>query len=514
MGLAAGQEVELAIEVHPLALSVPLRVLRPDGTPVADQFASFGFGLRSPTSNTSLNLDARGVGTHEFETPGLWAVNVRFRDSPLHSFPVYEEPYYQVQALLPVSPAVALPDPLSLKGSRRERGSLRVELKDIHGKPGRGSVMFLTEFGTDRQTDQGASTDAQGVVRFADLAHGRYTLHGSIDGLKPPLMPGTEPMPGPDALRDQAAFANETVEVEAGVERHVVLQPKPVGYVRGTLRLPPGRSVADYGVFPLTDRQGLEVRHRLDARTGEFVAGPFLAGKVSLRVFRKLEDPRSSQFRDETVEVAAGTVTRVELRPPQEPAPATAAEGTGQVMLGMGGLSFLNEVPRGTGGTAWLDDGKTPAFGACGMLMAPGLPQPVASAVSDAAGQLTWRGRWVSAQAKPLDGAPAPKPKAVVWLPGRCGAAVVEIEPGKPFRAVLPAPLEARGTVTLGGRPRRRCQRKAANRRGPPGTGRPRRRLEPGDDRGCQRPLHPPRHHARPLPGPGRTRRHLAVERA
>jgi hypothetical protein len=41
----------------------------------------------------------------------------------------------------------------------------------------------------------------------------------------------------------------------------------------------------------------------------------------------------------------------------------------------------------------------------------------------------------------------------VVWLPGRTGAAVVEVEAGKPFRAVLPVPIDARGAVTLGGRP-------------------------------------------------------------
>ncbi len=100
-----------------------------------------------------------------------------------------------------------------------------------------------------------------------------------------------------------------------------------------------------------------------------------------------------------------------------------------------------------------MSDGKIPAFGARGILLAPGLAEPVASAVSDAAGNLTWRGEWTSGQATSDVGKPAPRPRAVIWLPGRSGATVVEIEPGKPFRAVLPAPLEARGTVTLGGRP-------------------------------------------------------------
>ncbi len=452
VGVAAGQEVETAIALHPLTLAVPLQILRPDGTPVVDQNVAFSVGLRSPGVSTTLKLDARGIGSHLFEAPGLWAVDVRFRDSKLTSFPLDAEPFYQAEALLPVSPGCALPDPIRLTGVLRERGSLRAELRDVNDKPALGTVMFISTFAVDRNVEQAGSTDTLGVVRFAGLSHGRYTLHGSINGLAPPLVPGRGRMPEDAALRNQVAFADQTVEVETAVESHAVVRPQEVGYVRGTLRPPAGRSVAEYRFFPAYDARVLGPRQQLDAKTGEFVAGPFFAGPVKFQMIRILDSGQVRQAGAETVEVPAGTAVRMDLRPHEDPVSATAPDATARVSLGIGGLRFLNEVPRAAGATAWLADGKTPAFGARGLLLAPGLSQPVASAVSDAAGNLTWRGRWVSSQTMTRDGARATKPRAVVWLPGRSGAAVVEVEAGKPIRAILPAPLDAHGTVSLGHR--------------------------------------------------------------
>ncbi len=255
LGVAAGEEVETTIALHPLALEVPMQVLRPDGAPVANQGASICFGLGGTNTCSSLDLDGRGIGARAFESPGLWSVNVRFRDSALRSFPIDEEPYYQAEALLPVSPASKMPDPVRLKGVRRDRGSLRVELRDVEGRPSHGAVMFVTVFGLSRGVDRAASTDARGLARFADLTHGEYRVHGSIDGLAPPFLPepGPGPMPGEAALRDQLAFEDVEVPIKAGVEHHVVLQPKKVGYVRGTLRPPAGRSVADYLIWPEHD---------------------------------------------------------------------------------------------------------------------------------------------------------------------------------------------------------------------------------------------------------------------
>jgi len=155
------------------------------------------------------------------------------------------------------------------------------------------------------------------------------------------------------------------------------------------------------------------------------------------------------------VEVPGG-VARVDVRPPDEAgAEAPSPSGrSGKVMLGMGGITEEGAAPRGPGGTVRMADGNTAAFGARALLFAPGQDQPAASGVSDAAGNLTWRGRWTAGGGTPRgDGKPAEKPRAVVWLPGACGAAVVEVDPDRPVRAVLPGPIAVSGRVTLGGRP-------------------------------------------------------------
>lgn len=456
IGVAAGQVVETEVALYPPSLKVPIQIVRPDDAPVVAQTLSLSLGLRSPSGSTMLKLDDHGVGTYAFSARGLWAVDVRFRDTPLQSFPVDTEPFYQAEALLPVSPSAALPEPIVLKGTRRERGGIRAELRDADGKPVRGSVMIVTRLHLDRRLDQAASTDAQGVARFADLPHGRYLLRGSIDGLVPATIPGPGPLPEDDALVNQVAFADEPVVVEPGIEARVVLQPRRVGYIRGTLKPPAERNVADYRVLPPTDPiTTLESGQGVDAGSGTFVSGPYRAGRVTLRMVRVVENDRDQTLGDEVVEIPAGGVARVELHPPDAPEPAKgpSVDGPGRAMLGMGGVTYLTEVPPGTGGTVFLADGATPAFGARGLLIVPGQAQRAASAVSDGAGKLSWRGRWVSSPPRRRDGGPAAKPSAVVWLPGRSGATVVEVEPGQPFRAVLPAPLEVRGSVTLAGRP-------------------------------------------------------------
>jgi hypothetical protein len=295
VGVAPGREIEATVSLHPPLRGITFQVLRPDGSPVANQDVAFGTGLRSTSTggNASLKLDDRGIGTYAFGGPGLWAVDVRFRDSELRKIPVKEEPYYRAEVLLPVSPAWAPPDPIRLRGTRRERGSLRVELKDAEGRPARGTVMILEQAGLGQQPiDQAASTDASGAVRFAEMPQGHYLLHAAIDGLSPPFRPapGPGPMPADGALRGQLALLDQKAEVEAGAETRVVLRPQKVGYVRGTLKPPAGRGAADYRFAPVYDEKVLPADRRLDEATGELVAGPFPPGPVRLRMFRVLED--------------------------------------------------------------------------------------------------------------------------------------------------------------------------------------------------------------------------------
>jgi hypothetical protein len=120
----------------------------------------------------------------------------------------------------------------------------------------------------------------------------------------------------------------------------------------------------------------------------------------------------------------------------------------------LGELSVLEGDPGAVVGSVVLADGMTPAFAAQSLLFAPGEAQPVASGVSDAAGRITCRGRWISGNpVSPGRDGQVERPSAVVRLPGQNVAVVLATAPDRLARAVLPPPLAAEGRGTFGGRP-------------------------------------------------------------
>ena len=120
----------------------------------------------------------------------------------------------------------------------------------------------------------------------------------------------------------------------------------------------------------------------------------------------------------------------------------------------MGGVSTMQSRPDAVVSTVVLDDGKTPAFAAEALLYVPREVQPVSSGISDATGRLAWHGLWTSSEADDArQTGLVERPTAVVRIPGRTGAAIVEAVPGRPARVTLPAPRNAEGRVSLGGRP-------------------------------------------------------------
>jgi hypothetical protein len=247
-----------------------------------------GFGLGGNRSNTSLKRDGQGIATYAFESPGLWYINVRFRDTELRSFPTHEEPYYEAEALLPVSPGLAPADPIRLVGVRRERGSLRVQLLDSEARPARG-MFEIVEF--EGQVDYAGATDDRGVVQFKDMPSRAYQLRGFIGGRRRrPSRGPSEPMPEDTALRGRFVVPGDTATVAAGKKPSAELRARPVGYVCGTLRPRAGHKVSEYLVTPGCDRRILEPRWRLEPDSGQFLCGPLLAGTVRIRFQQRMRD--------------------------------------------------------------------------------------------------------------------------------------------------------------------------------------------------------------------------------
>jgi hypothetical protein len=454
-GLAAiaGSELSYALAVHPQSYLLSLRVAAPGGWVPARRSLSFQFGRREIGSGATFETDDRGIGRYDFGSPGLWAVDVRFRDAEVRWTPLTEEPFYRAEAVLPMSPALPRPDPVELRADRHEPGSLRARLLDDDGRPARGTIAILARpTGFGETIDYAATVDDQGLITFRDLPSGDYTLRGWIDGLEPPPDPWAPgPMPDDAALRGRQAIPAVVASVRAAAEMAVEVRARPVGYVRGTIRPPKGHKPADLAVRPRIDWQAGLTRYRVDVEAGLFLCGPLLPGKLVIDYELRVDETTSRPAGTQQVEVSAGEVVDVVLTPgAAEPGPSPKDQG--RVVLKMGGVSFLEGVKSIPTGTVRRFDGEAAAFAARGLLFQPEHDQPSASGIADASGHLTWTGAWMSGGSRD-DVARVTRPTAVVWLPGETGAAIVELAPGGRFYATLPPPIAAPGRVTLGGRP-------------------------------------------------------------
>jgi hypothetical protein len=419
---------------------------------VTNQAVSFQFGKGDDVrSGGMLHLDDQGIGTFPFDAPGLWSVIVRFRDTESRSFPVSEEPFYEAVAVLPVSPLAGLDEPIRMVGARRERGSLRVRLLDADGRPAPGAVEIDGFMG---RPDFAASTDARGEVRFDVMPSKEYRLRGFLEAQAPPAIAGSGPWPEDAALRGPYAIAPGTVAtVTSGRETFVEIGARSVGYLGGTLRPAPGRKPSDYVLFADHDAQQLRQDSRVDPDTGRYLVGPVLAGPTTLRVRLKSRVGPYPEAGTRAVAVVPGEVTHADVSAEDTKAPERPAADR-QMLLGMGGISVLEGGPEGTPVTVVQADGTTPAFAAQALLYVPGQTQPVGLGLAGADGRLVWRGLWVSGDPSARGrGGNVDRPTLVVSLPGSTGARIVPLEPGRATRLVLPAPVAAEGTVSLGGRP-------------------------------------------------------------
>ena len=454
--IVAGRETTTTVSIAvvnaagPADHTIRFQVIRPDGRPVADENVSFQFGQGGSMHwNTSMKVDDRGIGEHAFTSAGLWNVAVQFRDIPANSFPL-PEPYYEAEALVPVSPAVPITEPIRLVGVLREAGSIRVRLLGLDGRPARGMVEMPSPF--DRNGPF-VSTDANGEVVFEGLAARKYAVQGHIEAQSPP------PMSFGGAIPDDATLEGPIlvvpgceVAVTSGHETFLEMKARRIGYLRGKIQPAEGQKPADFSVYPFQDPQVLQPSWRYDPVTGEFFGGPFLGGPVTLQFLRSMADGSRRNSGRQEAQVVEGQVTRVDLKPGALE-PEDDARRNRSTMLGMGGIAINEGTPRVEPPTVFLPDGKTPAFAAQAYLFEPGHAGPVAIGRTDGSGRLTWRGSWISGNPDQHDKtAEVTKPTLVVSLPGQYGPTIVPVEAGKTSRVLLADSAEVEGRVVLGGR--------------------------------------------------------------
>ncbi|MEJ7639428.1 MAG: hypothetical protein WKF75_15990 [Singulisphaera sp.] len=141
-------------------------------------------------------------------------------------------------------------------------------------------------------------------------------------------------MPENAALRGRRAVPTVVASVRADAETSVEVRAQPVGYVRGTIRLPEGRDPADYVIQPGIDWRSRMTQYRVDREAGRFLCGPLLPGKLVIHY-----QVGGGEHLPTGRHAGGGGAARRGRRHRPDPGaadPGPASKDQGQVVLGMG----------------------------------------------------------------------------------------------------------------------------------------------------------------------------------
>jgi hypothetical protein len=328
---------------------------------------------------------------------------------------------------------------------RLDPAVLSVELRDANGNRAKGVVEIDDQ--THRRAFAG-STDASGSIRFEGVQTGKYIVRSFINGdAAIDLGTGETPLPPADQLQRRSASLSQHIEATANTQQSITISAQPVGYVTGTVKPAAGHTAAEYYVVASSGDENFPVHYR--PSTGEFVAGPFAAGKVKITVWPSrvaAEDQKECASQDENI--IAGKVAHVELTA-RAPGAAVPAGAPGAAKPGVR-LPWIGGPAIRLAGKVLMHDGKTPALSARVMLLGPPDAEPILSGLTDAAG--TIHSRQLPRLQRDTTG-DLKEPVVVAWLPGFAGAVTKPVprDGVDGLELVLPAPVSVKGKVTIAG---------------------------------------------------------------
>jgi protocatechuate 3,4-dioxygenase beta subunit len=441
----AGLHNSFKIRLLRQSRNVTLRPLRPNGSLLKSQRiglesdrgqAKYG-GLLFPT------LDRTGAYDVSMSSTGLWKVSPIYRDVPLDPDTMrVPEPLYAANALIAVSPSVGEPAALSLVPRMNGTASLRVQVLSPDGKPEPGAVKISCDPNA-YYVDMTENTNSHGTAEFNGLPSGKYTVSAGISGKSTGPMLITGDIPPVDSLTNLWQLTPQDVTLSSGLKSAVTLHVQPVSYVRGKFPIP--------GSYYRTDSDGAPqtVAVVTNPTTGEFVAGPFLPGRVDF-VVQRWNTPPAGPGEDspEWRITANASQDRVALATVEThaPDPDHLSLWMGEVYDGNRQVAFDDPI--------LLSDGKTPAWGARLAFFVPEQWRPIMTRRADAAGLLTDNedsAPYGEPDVKPADS--PDKPVVIAWLPGSNGVAIVPFVASQKTHIVLPPPISLHGCVTVGGKP-------------------------------------------------------------
>lgn len=294
--------------------------------------------------------------------------------------------------------------------------------------------------------------------------------------LPPYLGSGNDPWPTDKMLTGVEVIPKLSRKLGIGGAEEIVLKAELAGYVRGKLAPAAGETLTSYAINGPVDKR-LIAQFRLNRRSGEFIAGPFLPGQRTLEVqwVGRENSERRPYMQFEVgrfvVEIQPGKVTHIELR-------ASAIDPGNSFQQSLFTTFFFHSdrefdrfelkpeqiapPPEEIVGRVLLSDGKTPACGAKTFQFTRGYNKYFGSFATATAGSTDDVGRFrialLAAYNANTDstmrvGTPN-RPALVAWLPGVAGAIVQELHsiPRQPVDLILPPEIVATGSVSVASR--------------------------------------------------------------
>jgi hypothetical protein len=313
-------------------------------------------------------------------------------------------------------------------------GAILVRIEDEDGRGLAGQARFHGV----RRGGKGADTGFQDVGENGSLISGFEPVPGRVEAMasgRPRIFPSEKlgSMPRDEDLVGRSEILPQAI-VARNEQAAVTLRYEKVGYVRGRLTPPKGRTPQEYRVNLGSShyRKGAGVFYKPD--TGEFLAGPFRSGEVALTVSAGLG---FEPFFQQEVSVRAGEVSEAILRITTDAEKATRR------------LPSVN-------GRIWLADGATVAGLATVARWNPGDQHPWRIGMTDSGGFIRKKGYMYRSYGDEFEPDPEGTPREPVylaWQPGRCGATIVPVpkDIDHSLAMTLPPPLSLRGNVIVSG---------------------------------------------------------------
>jgi hypothetical protein len=437
--------------------SVRMQLRQPDGKPTAGTRADLQWsGIGEDGYRQEIEFDAQGLYELKVDRAGLWRIKLHYPNPRTKASAAFD-PYNEAEAIVAASPLLKDDPPVVLAATHRTPTppSLHVQLKDASGKPAKGYVFFGRGA---LNPSRAATTDDQGNATFDGIVEWPAIAESYLPGLVNPRF-GTESKTWPDdkELVGRVSLFPEEIDPKVKSVTQLVLQPKPVGYVRGLIRPAKGKSLDDYAINLKRGSMAQIAVSGRDRTTGQFLIGPIAEGKTELTLSCRVTKNHWPHVLTREIEVKADRVLNVELDAPEIPAaPKSPFREPAFITIGAEGASVIGELAGRTEGVVLLPDRKSPAAGAQVVLFVPGESQQVAHATVNSAGRFSLVGSRVSrnntvAKLPAIDG-----PTLVAWRLGSHGAVIMPYAKDKPnaeVQLVLPKSLSQRGKVTIAGKP-------------------------------------------------------------